>query len=227
MHTLIHKRLKLLSKLICHRGLKPEDRFIPDRNKWLPLFSLKHHTICSRIHVRDLWVEPDGDESPRRRRPSPDYCSPLLAYCRTWGGVKGRSSCKETTKAMKHVCNNTDNNTCTRTGSCTPPMLQVKTYWRRSNCDRMSEATEAPGQRKMCSPAGDKLIHQSASVWQVGFQVKSSAKSERAGETGKQWRKTRRQRWEQWGDNCREGGRGDAALSGCRFGKASSTCHGL
>lgn len=65
----------------------------------------------------------------------------------------------------------------------------------------------------MCSPPRDKLIHQSASVWQAGFQVKSSAKSERAGETEKQWRKTRRQRWEQWGDNCREGWRGGTQLS--------------
>lgn len=76
------------------------------------------------------------------------------------------------------------------------------------NC--ASASTEAPGQRKMCSPACDKLIHHSASAWQVSFQVKSSAKSERARESGKQWRKTRRQSWEQWGDN--EGGERRSSL---------------
>lgn len=166
-----------------------------------------------------------------QQQPSTDYCSPLLAYRRTRGGAKGRSSHKEATKRGKHVCNNRDR------AVARPWCLMLKTTGgaataQFSRFNSVSKTKEAQRQRKMCSTPGDKLIHQSASVWQAGFQVKSSAKSERAGEIEKQWRKTRRRKWEQWGDNCREGrrggdGGGDTALSGRRFGKASSMCDGL
>lgn len=58
-----------------------------------------------------------------------------------------------------------------------------------------------------------QMNHQSTLVWQGGFQVKSTAKSERARQTGKQWKKGDRERDESNEETITERDRGKMWLS--------------